>query len=74
MHIDISIESPDFWGDVNETSPHILLTIDGDQRSQRVEDWHQSWDSFGALADIIPDDETRNRVEQLIEITQENEG
>ena len=67
MKIKLSIESPDYWGGVNETSRHILLTIEGDQRSQRLEDWGQSWDSFGALADIIPDDETRDRVEQLIE-------
>ena len=63
----ISIEPPDYWGDAKEPSRHILLTIDDEQRSQRLEDWENSWDSFGALADIIPDDETRDRVEQLIE-------
>ena len=68
MNIELSIESPDYWGDAKETSRHILLTIDGEQRSQRLEDWKNSHDSFGALADIIPDDETRDRIEQLIEI------
>ena len=67
MKIELSIEPADYWGDINETSRHILLTIDEEHRSQRLEDWRNSHDSFGALADIIPDDETRARIEQLIE-------
>ena len=67
MEVKISIEPTDYWGDANETSRHILLAVDGEQRSQRLEDWENSHDSFGALIDIIPDDEARDRVEQLIE-------
>jgi len=64
--IQIDIEPPDFWGDDKETSPHIVLTLGNDQRSQRVEDWNQSWDSFGSLADIIPET-MRDTIEELID-------
>ena len=66
LGIQIAIESPDFWGDDKEPSSHIILTLGNDQRSQLVEDWNHSWDSFGALADIIPET-MRDTIEELID-------
>jgi hypothetical protein len=54
MRHTITIEPPNYWGDAKETSHHILLTIGDEQRSQRLEDWEKSHDSFGSLIDIIP--------------------
>ena len=63
--IKITIEPPSYWGNEQETSYHILLTVDDEQRSQRLEDWENSWDSFDALADIIPET-MRDTIEDLI--------
>mgnify|MGYP003142901744 CR=1 FL=1 len=66
MKIKVTIENPEYWGNNEETSPHILLRVDDDSRSQRVEEWNNSSDSFGALADIIPF-EMRDAIESIIE-------
>ena len=62
----IAIEPPSYWGDEQETSYHILLTVDDEQRSQRLEDWENSSDSFGPLSDIIPSP-LRNTIEAAID-------
>lgn len=64
--VGVEITAPNHWGNELETSAHIILTIGNEQRSQRIEDWNHSSDSFGALADIIPDT-MRDTVESLID-------
>jgi len=64
--LEVEITAPDYWGDETETSLHIILTMENEQRSQRVEDWEHSSDPFGALADIVPET-MRDAIEDLID-------
>ena len=73
--VTVSIEPPGYFGTLEEQSGHaepsdasrvIVVTTPTESRAQTVHAWENDHDSWGAIADIIPE-ELQGYVESLIE-------